>query len=272
MKYIASSLLPHARSVGRALFIAVSFMALHHAVVARAQSTDKPAIDARPAFEVASIKANKSGAKAAINITPGRFTCTSLPLRYIIKNAYRILQDVNLQGGPEWVNSESFDIVANTDQAATKDQMWVMLQSLLAERFKLVLRHETRQMPVYMLVAAKSGPKLREPRNMPPPSPEMQRIGALGEMRGLAMALAGRLGRPVIDNTGIAGRYYLMIDVPLAEIPKQTTDIPGSYAPPVDGGGYLFGALEEQLGLKLESKKSPVEILVIDHVEKPSEN
>ena len=260
-----------------------------------------PASPTTPAFEVASIKANHSGdRRMMINPDPsGRFTAKNVNVRQIIIMAYQI-KDSQLSGAPGWIDSERYDISAKADGPATPEQFQLMMQALLADRFKLSLRHETKEMPVYALVVAKDGPKLHENKeaetekdvktgepkpgdpNAPPPKPRGMMRGGRGMFSGQAMpvsvladSLSRQLGRVVLDKTGLRGLY----DFELKWTPdeSQTPMIRGAdggdSAPPPDASGpTLFTALQEQLGLKLESQKGPVEVFVIDHVEKPTEN
>jgi uncharacterized protein (TIGR03435 family) len=151
-----------------------------------------------------------------------------------------------------------------------------MLQPLLEERFKLKVHRETREMPEYRLVIAKGGSKLREYRKEDGDTRQMgTRIGrglidAHGtEFNELVFFLRSELGRPVIDATGLTGKF----DFKLEWVPDESQPNSGGDAPPPDAtGASIFAAIQEQLGLKLEAMKGPVEMLVIDHVEKPSEN
>jgi uncharacterized protein (TIGR03435 family) len=179
-----------------------------------------------------------------------------------------------ISGIPAPLNSEKFDIEARSDPSIdaqlskldsdqAKLQKQLMLQSLLADRFKLTWHKEIRQLPVFDLVIAKGGSKLQESKaDGRTYNTGTQRISDQGvTMPVLADQLAARLGRPVIDKTGLTGRY----DVTLKWTPDDTEPAPD--APP-----SIFTAVQEQLGLKLESTKGPVETLVIDHVEEPSPN
>jgi uncharacterized protein (TIGR03435 family) len=223
--------------------------------------------------------------------------------------------------GPSWIDSERFDIVAKVPQGATKDDVKLMLQNLLAERFNLTLHREKKELPMYALVAAKNGPKLKE---SPPDDPDAKAPAAAAPNdpkamedfkrtverggdtlkfppgRGMSMMmmngrahlnapkqtmeqfaewLAGQLDRPVVDQTTLTKKY----DLALEYAPESTGGrgpMGGMIAPPPGGDGAekaeldtqaaptLFAALQEQLGLKLEQKKGPVELLVVDRLEK----
>jgi uncharacterized protein (TIGR03435 family) len=232
-------------------------------------------------FEVASIKPSPpmspdrpiSGVQ-----TPGggRLNTLSTPLRMLIMFAYDV-KDFQISGGPGWANSESYDIVAKADGNATRPQLKLMLQALLKDRFKLALRHETMDAPIYELVVAKGGPKLQEDT-----TPARQRIAMTGVGKVMAekaslAAFAGLLGtlagRPVVDKTGLPGTYTFQLNWTPA---VGERGLPGPARPdvaPLDSNGpSLFTALQEQLGLRLQSAKGSVESLVIEKAEKPTEN
>jgi uncharacterized protein (TIGR03435 family) len=227
---------------------------------------------ATPAFEVASIRLNKTGIRGGSMEFPKggeRFTATNMPFGALVLVAYNIT--VRQLSGPE-VLSEKYDVSAKADHAVSPDVMLRMLQALLADRFKLVVRHETKEVPVYALITAKGGPKLH--RSDPPeseiatPRTPARAIGT--ESRGgyifknesmpdFAWALSRMAGigdRVVIDDTGLKGNY----------------DFDLTFGRNSPGEPSIFSALQEQLGLKLESRKAPVEFLIIDHVETPSDN
>src|SRR5580704_7200535 len=254
----------------------------------------------RPEFEVASIKLNKTGDRR-IMITPargGRFTATNIPMQFFITQAYSI-KDFQLSGAPAWLMSERYDIEAKAEGNPSMSEMLPMVQALLEDRLKLKVHRETKEQQVYALIVAKAG-KLHEaegecpPRpSTPPPPPEPGKLptgfcggffmfpGHLsGQKVGIAQLmdpLSRFTGRVVLDKTNLTGKY----DIDLQYTPEggQFTTPPGGGdpglppLPPIDPNGpSLFTALQEQLGLKLESQKGPVEMIVIDHVERPSEN
>jgi uncharacterized protein (TIGR03435 family) len=258
-------------------------------------------------FEVTSVKPNKSGdGRVMLSMPPtGRYTATNVPLRLLVQNSYG-LQPFQLVGAPNWMTSDRFDIVAKAPDGFTPDQLRPMVRSLLADRFKLKAHVETREMPTYDLVLArpdgKLGPNLKPSktdcktmfanrRGGPPPAPPQPgqpmecgfMIGG-GTMNAggmaltqLAQSLAQFVNRIVIDKTGLAGEY----DFQLAYTPEGRgglPGIPGGPPPGVDAPAAdpdrpsLFTALQEQLGLKLDSQKGPVDVLVIDSVEQPTED
>ena len=231
-----------------------------------------------PAFEVASVKRSQpDGGGMDVTSDPGRITLRNVTLRFCIEVAYHA-KDYQLSGGPGWLGSETYDIDAKAAGPAKEGQLNLMLQTLLAERFKLSLRRETMEAPIYALVVGKNGSKLHEAE-----------IGDGGEMRvgrdrlvgrkvpmsRFAEALSNLLGRPVQDMTGMPGVF----DISLKWSPDegQTTQKPGvqgEAAPAADNASSpsIFGAVQEQLGLKLEARKGPIEMFVIDHAVKPIQN
>jgi len=216
--------------------------------------------DALPSFEVASVKENKSGGRGGYDrSTPGRYTARNAPLINIIMSAYEIDQRAQLIGTLKWIDSARFDIEGKATGDADKPQIHRMLQSLLVERFKFAAHREKKEMPVYFLVVAKNGPKLHDPKKRTGPPPNdlgIRRLGVLGKIVGLTHMLSNLLERPVLDKTGIAGSYDWSMQLRQEDLPEAA----------------VFAALEEQLGLKLEAAKAPVDVLAIDHIEKPSEN
>ena len=301
-----------------------------------------------PTFEVASVKPAEPQPPGQMRIRmsggpgtpdPGQLTYTNVSLKNVMMNAYDVKgYQIN---GPNWLDGERFDIVAKIPQGATKEQFQQMLQNLLAERFKLTLHHETKELPMYALVVGKGGPKLKEsveedaatPQGaaappLPPPGrdeagPVRLKMGADGmpqlpsgmgkngmitmmmidqhgsggmrvRMMGkgqpisaLLEPLRNQLGRPVVDATNLKAKYDITLDYapdglngPMGMMPPpppQHDGAPGGGGPmasaPDMGGPTIFTALQEQLGLKLEQRKGPVDLLVIDRLEKvPTEN
>ena len=252
-----------------------------------------------PAFEVASVKPNRSGIPRITMLTRpgGAWDATNVTLGMLVRIAYQV-QDFQVVGGPDWMYSDHFDVLAkapaSSAQGGVAGRFPLMLQSLLADRFSLSTRTENRELPVYALVMARSdrrnGPQLNTaavdcsafvgrgrlggspgvPPPPPPPPPRLNTgerpqcgmIGGLGRVLGGGVTMsqvAGRLsqavGRVVIDKTGLTGAF----------------DLDLQFAPEPDDPS-LFTALQEQLGLKLESTKGQVDVLVIDRVERPTED
>jgi uncharacterized protein (TIGR03435 family) len=196
----------------------------------------------------------------------GRFRATGAPLNALIQLAYGV-KDFQVSGRPKWADSESdesYDVVAQPAAGVTlnRDQLKVAIQALLADRFKLKFHRETKDLPIYSLVVGKNGPKLTKNIDAPGPGGTIgsgQLKGSKISMSILADLLAQLLDRTVRDDTGISGDF----DVKLNWDPSQTADMDGP---------SIFTALQEQLGLKLNAQKGPVEILIIDSAERPSGN
>jgi len=254
----------------------------------------------RAGFDVASITPNTSGARPARlgAPSPGRFHAENVWLRFLIQLAWNV-KDFQVLGGPGWAASDRYDISATTGGNATFDEMKPMIQALLNDRFHLSLHSETRELPVYELVAARDGIKLQTSKDgscvtrssvFGLPAPGQTPPNFCGNMmmsprsisgNGISMeqitaAISNALQRTVVDKTGLTGAF----DVHVEWTPDQST--PGLMAPglaPVASepsadalSGSIFTVIQKQLGLKLQSAKGPVKVLVIDHVERPSEN
>jgi bla regulator protein blaR1 len=235
-------------------------------------------------FEVASIKPNRSGARNSgfKRFTGGELDATNITLKMLIAFAYDTPPERILQG-PPWLDSERYDILAKPDRSADQPvdrsmgAIRLRTQTLLADRFKLVLQKETRQLPIFRLLVDKGGPKhLLPPKGA---TPDLLTNGRHVTCQAASMAffaknfLTGQVGGPVFDETGIAGNFDFSMDwSPTDNTPKSLPDAVDERTAPEATGPSLFTALKEQLGLKLEAGKGPVDVLVIDHAEKPSEN
>lgn len=215
-------------------------------------------------FEAASVKLHTPnvpiGAQEASGIDEGRGTIriTNLPLKVVIENAYGV-RDYQFSG-PEWLSGVRYDIEGKTPAGYTHQQLGPMLRALLAERFKLAVHHESKQVAGYALVAAKGGSKLREsegPRTYFTARPGLI-SGTQVKVRELVGALAGRLGRPVEDRTELRGAYDVKLEWNSDEARGGGDDVLPS----------LFTALGEQLGLRLEAEKTTVDVVVVDRIEK----
>ena len=233
-----------------------------------------------PKFEVASIKpSNSEDRRPFFNQTAGQYTVRNSTVRRLIQAAYMI-KDFQIAGGPEWMNSDLYDISAKPETSVPWEQMAEMVKSLLADRFQLVIRKENKEMPVYALVIAKNGPKLKAADEAAPKVIRVRRgllTAPMGDMPMIAGLLSGFLGRSVINKTGLTGAY----DVKLEWVPDEyqvamfaRMQVPDGFGAPAPDwhGPSLFTALEEQLGLKLESQKGPVEMFMIERIERPSAN
>lgn len=209
--------------------------------------------------------------------TPGRITFARVSLKDLIRVAYGVEQS-RLIEAPDWMQSARFDVVANVPPGATRDEANRMLQNLLADRFQLKVHRATRELPVYALVVAPRGSKLKASvgdRNARPAAERAR--GTIGSgarkrfefddwaMAQFANTLSSEVERPVIDRTGLAGKYDIRLE--FAEVRRSVVTPDAQSAP------ELFTALTEQLGLKLESTKGPVEVLVVDSASRqPTEN
>jgi uncharacterized protein (TIGR03435 family) len=258
---------------------------------------------AQTVFEVASVKPSGPQCVRMSDGGPGshdpeRFSYTSAHLRDLLFVAYGLIDYEQQISGPGWIDTEKYDLAVKIPPGTTKKQFQLMLQNLLADRFKLVVHHETKELPVYELVIGKSGPKLKESAGIPgehaPPSDYRDRDGfpilpagspgfASGfgpglhshwtahqqGMPALADRLSGRLatGRRVVDKTGLTGKY----DFTLAYDMERAGDPPAD----ADDGPLpsIFDAVQQQLGLKLVAGKAPFDVVVVDRAEKmPTEN
>jgi uncharacterized protein (TIGR03435 family) len=253
----------------------------------------------RLAFDAASVRENKSGGEQGFLLPQGsQLNAQNYRLRQLIQYAYRV-QPFELVGGPDWLDSARFDIIAKAPfepkrapVGAPPGEMEQMVQTLLTERFSLRVHRETREMPVYALVLARRdgqiGPRLRreadvctvlrnamargeKPADMPPRADGRPACGMMGgggrffaggiTLAMLASVLSREAARMVVDRTGLSGFFEAEIEFAADALTNAASERPS-----------LFTALEEQLGLRLEPARGPVEVLVIDRVERPTEN
>jgi uncharacterized protein (TIGR03435 family) len=225
-------------------------------------------------FEVASIKlsgvpASEMGAREEIRTSPASLTMNNVTLAACVRWAYGVVDPQ--VSGPDWIREDRFTIAAKSGGPASDDRMRLMLQTLLADRFKVTMHRESKTMAEYNLVVIKNGPKLTAAAREGPPEVRgrlkwtMSRYG----MGDLAQFLSDSIFAPVVDKTGLGGRFDFAIDI----APYFSIDKPMTKDEAAENLAVAFqSALQAQLGLKLESRKAPVEVLVIDHAEKPSEN
>jgi uncharacterized protein (TIGR03435 family) len=260
--------------------------------------------DAHPAFAVASVKKSlRPDPKQGMMIgatggpgtnDPGLFSCKNFDIGGLVAMAYAI-EHFQLSG-PDWIGDERFDVMAKVPEGATSEQFRLMLQDLLKERFRLAVHTEKKEMPVYELKVGKNGPKVKDsvgpPMGQPPSevpsdrtvdgngfpilppgrypwwtsnSNRSRRRVANMSMEEFAHDLSFLLMSPVIDSTGLKGRYDFTL--------SWMTESSGPAVAADDAGPTLFGAIQEQLGLRLDQKKGLADMLVIDHIEKtPTEN
>ena len=268
-------------------------------------------------FEVASIKPAAPQTMARLQGSvdggpgtpaPGRIQFTDMPLRVLIMRAYNV-QSFQVSG-PSWMDSRRFDIIAKAPGGATREDARIMLQNLLADRFKLKIHRRSKEAAIYELVVAKGGNQLKEavhaaaappegagdPRPGPPRGKDgllrtppgqlgiqatangrMRMRGEAVTMARLTEALGMAVGRPVVDKTGLVGTYDVTLDFSpegMGPGPKDSAPAEGGGNPPEaprdsnGSGPTLFTALQEQLGLKLEMRRGPVDLWVVDRVEK----
>jgi uncharacterized protein (TIGR03435 family) len=235
---------------------------------------DNPAVN--PRFQVATIKPSTPEESRTTQIRGNRFATTDTSIVDLIKYAYG-LHDEEIAGGPKWLATQKFDLMCDPETATrpSSDQFKKMVQDLLADRFHMATHRETRELSVFAIVPAKAGPKLHTTTSPPdgPPvvgyAPGQLAVGN-ATMADFAKFLQRFVtDRPVLDETGIAGKY----DLTLRWTPDDSQ--PGASRQAEDNSGSLpgfFTAIQEQLGLKLQEEKHPAEVLVIDHIEMPSEN
>jgi uncharacterized protein (TIGR03435 family) len=229
---------------------------------------------ARPEFEVASIRPSpRSGSYAVAigrTVVPDRLTMLGKTPKDLIMWAYGL--KAYQISGPSWIAEEWYDVNAKAAEPASEERMRAMLQSLLAQRFSLVSHVDTRSLPIYLMAVAKNGPKIKpvESEDTPKYFPQRRGLRAVHiTMQMLAERLSDKLDRPVTDTTGLRGAY----DIKLEWAPDETVSTsPDPAAVAVDLGPAIFTAIQEQLGLKLEPAKGPVEMFVIDRIERPSQN
>jgi uncharacterized protein (TIGR03435 family) len=250
---------------------------LFAATAAFCQSADPPA----PAFDVASVKVSQPGTAGGprrtqrILFSPGTVTMRNVSLKAAIRWAWHVSEFQ--VSGPDWLDSERYEIAGKAAGPATEDQLRLMMQALLRERFKLALHLQTKELGAYLLVAGKNGPKVHESTtegetsietNQKQMSVSIQRapVAQLVEM------MSNMLRAPVIDMTGLKGRYDLSIDVA-----KYAADMasPGRSveSTPMDTMALVTTLLQSELGLKLEARKMPLEVVIVDRAERsPVEN
>jgi bla regulator protein blaR1 len=276
----------------------------------RAQDQADSTAVVTPDYKSASIQPHKSvegvDERVGIMFGPGGFTTRSATLQTVIGAAYGVQPDL-ISGAPDWVSTEKFDIDVKLPDSAVGDasknpggigiqQLHLMLQALLADRFKLTLHRETKDLPIYELVVAEGGPKLKEagPAYMNPngingpegalPLKAKFKMGP-GELtdQGSTLAdlveqLSWQLGHTVLDKTGLTGNYDFSLRWTPGESEAGMSKLMGgklssdSASASASSGPSLFTAIQEQLGLTLQPQKAPMQVLVIDHVEQPAEN
>ncbi|HEY4363394.1 MAG TPA: TIGR03435 family protein [Bryobacteraceae bacterium] len=226
-----------------------------------------------PGFEVATVKPapsqsdGRTQTRMSSDTDKGQLTYSNVNLKEVIGRAYKV-QQYQITG-PDWLETERFDISARFAPHSSTEQLGLMLQALLADRFKLALHHETKELPVYSLTVIKGGPKFKSSETASGITSNSNRtqwhVTAKVSMDRFAEFLTGEAGRPVLDKTGLPGSYDLKLDWSPDTAPASADAAPSLPS--------LFTALQEQLGLKLEPAKGPVDMLVVDRAERvPTDN
>jgi uncharacterized protein (TIGR03435 family) len=221
-----------------------------------------------PTFEVASVKPSNAETRDSGGASANdRLTMRNVTLKRCIRGAYGV-PEAQILGGPNWLDQNRYDIEAKASGSVGDHELMIMLQSLLADRFNLVLHREKRALAGYSLVLGKAlKVKPSEPGAGCRSNSRRGGVDAEGcTTAQLALKLSEALHLPVADSTGVQGKF----DFKLEWTPDDMQAKPG--LPEVASGPSIFTAVQEQLGLKLESRKVPVEVLVIDHAEPPSQN
>jgi uncharacterized protein (TIGR03435 family) len=230
-----------------------------------------------PAFDAASIRPAEGKMRPEIVTSPGTLTVHNQTLQFLIYWAYDTPPfQIN---GPDWLNDARFDVLAKSDSGGDDARLRLMLQTLLADRFGLKTHKEQKEMQVYAITLAKGGPKFKESTDEGPPvfdrgGPTMLTAHRV-TMKDFALQVSDPLKRPVIDETGLKGKYEIRIDVSayMQNLAAGGEGKGGGGEGQMDVMSILFNALQQQLGVKLESKKANVDLLVVDHAEKtPTDN
>jgi uncharacterized protein (TIGR03435 family) len=276
--------------VHRTFVLAVGFIALFGGALVRSAGLQT--------FEVASVKPHPRDVVQPSSMVAepgGRFTARNIPLRFLIRTAYQI-QDDQIVDLPPWASSDRFDVTAKAADGSSPADIAPMLQALLAERFRLSFHRETRELPIFELQFLRSdgtlGPKMKRndcvpdinARPSPPGGPP--RCGSISNgfgrltlnatpMRVMTQFLAPAVSRVVVDKTGLIGNFDVDLTWTPDTLPPRPAGAPADQPIRINGleidpnGPSIFTAVREQLGLRLESARGPVEVLAIDHVEQP---
>jgi uncharacterized protein (TIGR03435 family) len=267
-------------NIGRTLLM---LLALSTAAVGlRAQTAGTASTPSGPVeFDAASVKPSNpnSTSGTVVSASSGRLHVANATVKDLIETAYDV-RSFQIEEGPKWVDSTKYDVDATTapPRGATIppsgwDNVRVEVQALLKDRFQLQVHRETKIGSVYSLAIAKGGVKSSTLLSTQNPHRGINAgkgtmVGEAASMTDLTSKLSRLLGRPVVNNTGLEGNY----DFKLEWTPDSGSSAPDEQSADTPIGGSLFTALQEQLGLRLEATKGPVDVLVIDHVDKPSEN
>ena len=240
------------------------------AAVAFAQAPEK-----EPEITVVSVKPADPGTNAMNNrFPPGRFTLIGYTLLSLIESAYSV-REYQVIGGPGWMNGDRWTMEGELSAPIRMFANMSLLQPVLADRFQLRVRHETRSMPVYSLVVAKSGPKLKAAESDAQQGTRYgdQIVDKKYDIRRLAQDLGGNLNVPVTDKTGLTGIYNMDLKwtadpaTPFGDV-RNGAELPA----PDPNRPEIFTAIKDQLGLELKSEKGPVDVIVIERAERPMPN
>lgn len=234
-----------------------------------------------PAFEAAAIKVNNSGKPGSgISSYPARIKVINSTLKFCVEVAWNV-KDFQVAGAGGWMDTDRYDIDAVAANPFTQEESRIMMRALLADRFGLVVHSETQDRPGYVLVAGRNGPKLPPPIEDPSvmfsrtPAGDRTLTATSISMKRFAEALSTALGSIVVDQTGVEGKYDVSFQwTPDSSEPRMSKSGEPLPAPPSDAvpGPSIFTALQEKLGLKLESRRVPVEVIVIERASRPTEN
>ncbi|HEY2017292.1 MAG TPA: TIGR03435 family protein [Bryobacteraceae bacterium] len=240
---------------------------------------------AATAFDVASVRVSQVGKaggegsrRESIQFSPDSVTMRNVRFRTAVRWAYDVM-DYQVTG-PDWITSERYDIAAKSASEVPQGQLRLMLQTLLAERFKLAIHRQTKELPAYVLLVAKGGPKFKESVTEGEPSvqPDQRRLSVTVQRTPISQLVEGLsniLRTPVVDETGLKGKYDVTIDAAkyIPDIAAARGDGGGGVAAPIDPVSIIMTGIQEELGLKLESRKVPLDLVIVDRAEKvPTEN
>jgi uncharacterized protein (TIGR03435 family) len=275
----------HRKCCSAVLAVAATFFCLPNQTWA--QSFAENTVAGVPSYATVSIKPDKSGLQwQTVTVGPGELTVRNETLPMMIQHAYQVEAD-QIHGGPSWLDSEKYDVQTKVDKSAVENlqrlgpeqadvEQRQMMQAFLAEHFKLAVHRDTTSVPVYELVLADDGPKLQQSQSGDAAAQGRVIQVGNGHITGrevpistLASLLSEQLGHTVINKTGLTNHYDVTLQWPAsADIPQGTENSSATES----SREAIFAAVGDQLGLKLEPHQVPMEILVIDHVEKPTED
>jgi uncharacterized protein (TIGR03435 family) len=228
---------------------------------------------AQPAFEVATVRASVENTPYSLDAGADTVNIRGARMLTILRWAYDV-QESQISG-PDWLDSARFDISAKAATPVPESELHSMLQTLLADRFKLAAHRESKQIPAFVMTVAKGGHKLKPATGDGPPSFKTGRMNLTGERASIAQLtefLSRQIKAPILDETGLTGQYNYFLDI-LAYITDDIRESARGGRVPIEGPAIIANALQEQLGLKLDSAKIPVPVVVIDNMEKaPSQN